>query len=205
MKKLLLLSAMLVCAIGLRAQQTTAEEKGIAFKAWKAITAKQGAVTKKTCPADCTVSYTDYEEPSEAYFVENNVSCFKLKRGGWAVYHSHVDGAEGTPGFYDFASYTYKSGALKKADLLPVPAVSELLDKEKCAGKENLVEKIKKCYSQRPKDFLRYEFYAENKSVDIRLTPLDLEAEMEQGNFTEECFELIKSVEYHWDGERFSR
>lgn len=186
-----------------QAIEAPADSQGVAFEAWKMIMAESGVKVKDKCPDDCTVEYTQSEEPDEGFFVESSVTCFPLKSGGWATFLYHLEAAESSPGVFSFNSYTFNDGTLAKADLLPVPSIDELLDAEKCVGQEELVEKFKKVFAQRPKDFLVYYFRPKEKYVTIELRPLDVEAEEEKGDWLETYWDLRHETVYKWNGEKF--
>lgn len=182
-----------------------ADSQGVAFEAWKLIMAQSGAKVKDACPDDCTVEYTKSEEPDEGFFVEHTVTCFPLKSEGWAVFLYHLEAPESSPGVFSFSSFTLNDGKLTKANRLPVPSIDELLDPEKCIGQEELVEKLKKVYAQRPEDFLVYNFRPKEKYVTIELRPNDVETEEEKGDWLETYWDLRKDVVYRWNGEQFAR
>ena len=178
-------------------------DQPVAFEAWKLICEGNGVEVKKTCPVDCTVEYTESDEPAEGFFVDDQVGCFPMKSGGWAVCHQHIEAAESSPGYYAYETYTYAGGKLEKADFLVVPPIDELLDAQKCSGHEEIVAQIKKNYSSRAKDFLVYYFKAKEKTVEVNLRPIDYESEESSDNWTESHFGLVKPAIYHWNGERF--
>ena len=149
------------------------------------------------------MEYAESDEPDEAYFVDDEVGCYPLKSGGWAVVHQHIEAAESTPGFYAYDTYTFDGDKLTKADYLVVPPADELLDAQKCVGHEAMAAQIKKNYSSRPKDFLTYGINAKEKTLEVHLRPLDYESEESAGNFSEAHFDLVKPVKYRWNGERF--
>ena len=180
-----------------------ATDQPVAYEAWKLICAQNGVEVKKPCPKGCTVEYAYADEPDEAFFVDDEVHCFPLKGGGWAVCHQRIEAAESTPGYYAYNTYIYNGGKLEKASLLAVPPIDELLDAQKCSGHEEMVEQIKKNYSSRPTDFLVYDFSAKGKTAEISLRPIDYESEESDGNWSEAHFDLVKPVIYRWNGERF--
>ena len=183
--------------------EEVATTEPVAYEAWKRICAANGIEVKKPCPEGCTVEYSESDESDEAYFVDDEVGCYPLKSGGWAVVHQHIEAAESTPGFYAYDTYTFDGDKLTKADYLVVPPADELLDAQKCVGHEAMAAQIKKNYSSRPKDFLTYGINAKEKTLEVHLRPLDYESEESAGNFSEVHFNLVKPVKYRWNGERF--
>lgn len=183
--------------------------EGIAFEFYKLRLAHLGEATDVgECPEDITLSYTSSVEDIEGFFADGTHSCFPLSGGGWLFVYEGVEAAEGGPGLYTYETYTYKDGELEEAEALPVPAFDELFDEEAVdPGNVDLIPRLKASYRERPRDFLVYYINPFERTVVVRLNPLDAEAEMETGAWLE-CYweygrEYSDLPEYHWDGKAF--
>ena len=185
-----------------------ADSTGIAFECYKQIMARFDKPVDGECPEGVTLSYLDSMDDIEGYMSNGTYSCFPLVGGGWLCVYEHVEAAEGTPGFYNYASYTYKDGELADVEVLPVPALEELFDEASVdPGNKELVPKLKANFKERPRDFLTYWIDPFEQTVIPQLRPVDLESEEASGNWLEAYWEYRKDGDrlpvYHWNGKEF--
>ena len=142
-------------------------------------------------------SFTDEYDIKQEYCA-NKIDYYALphKDGGYTALVRYQAQCEATL-FWDNFSYVCKDGKITKIEnILPVPDVNDLLDADKCKGRDDQVAEIKKQYNSGPHLYLLYSFTETG----------ELHATME-GNGCEQWgesdLELMKDAVYTWNGEKF--
>ncbi|MBP5518665.1 MAG: hypothetical protein J6X91_08435 [Bacteroidales bacterium] len=188
----------------------------VAYQAWMEIAKSHGLEGKYICPENSTVGYTaeaENDEEAEGYMIDDQVSCYPYKDGGFFTVHSHVEAAEGQGGEFEYTFYNFKDGVLTKIDNpLPVPEFADLLSDSKDAPlQEDMVARLENLFKSRPGDFVAYEFYPEEYKLKAYLHPLSWGRDVEPDetghyNWLEQFYEMRARPDkntYKWNGESF--
>ena len=87
-----------------------ADCQGVAFEAYRAICALDGAEITMEAPEDCTLSYTTVTDDIEGYYEQTTYDCFPRPGGGWLVIETWCGGAEGEATAYISKAYDFSDG-----------------------------------------------------------------------------------------------
>ena len=163
---------------------------------------KAGPSSKESC--DGNLHYTMCDD-CEGYNGGTDVYCFVRKNedyepNGWFVIEASMSCPEGIGCSHSFNAYIYDGNKLTPTEL-PVPSLNDLLDDEKCKGRESEVEKFKAIFDQRPRDFIQYLINFEEKTLKAVLYPLDLEED--QQNFIDWELRFKDGYQFEWHGGEF--
>ena len=169
---------------------------------------KAGPSSKESCDGDLHFIIND---DCEGYYGGTDIYCFPRKNqdyetDGWFVIEASMSCPEGIGCSHSYNAYIHDGRALFEGDKLtptelPVPALDDLLDYEKCKGRESEVEKFKAIFDQRPRDFIKYEINFEEKRLKAVLYPLDIEED--QQNFIDWELRNKDGHQFEWHGEEF--
>ena len=188
----------------------------VAYQAWLEIAKSHGLEGKYICPENSTVRYAveaENDEGAEGYMIDDLVSCYPYKDGGFFTVHSHVEAAEGQGGEFEYTFYNFKDDVLTKIENpLPVPEFADLLSDSKDAPlQEDMVARLENLFKSRPGDFVAYEFYPEENKIQAYLHPLSWGRDVEPDeaghyNWLEQFYEMRARPDkntYKWNGEKF--
>ena len=158
---------------------------------------KAGPSSKESCDGDLHFTMND---DCEGYFGGTDIYCFPRKdenyqSDGWFVIEASMSCPEGIGCSHSFNAYIYDGKNLTPAEL-PVPSLDNLLDFEKCKGRESEVEKFKAIFDQRPRDFIKYEINFKEKNIKAVLYPLDIEKD--QQNFIDWELRWKDGYKFEW-------
>jgi hypothetical protein len=127
---------------------------------------------------------------------QHDYFAYPMTKGGYMVLSRCVISEEYSDDDDKCDSYTYQNGRLDTArNVLPVPDINEWLDPTKCKDHDSDVQNAIKAY-QTERDNLSYEI--DEKTGNI--TPYRAGY---NENWSESYSELLKQVEYTWNGEQF--
>lgn len=163
---------------------------------------KAGPDSKESCDGDLHFTMND---DCKGYFGGTDIYCFPRKdenyqSDGWFVIEASMSCPEGIGCSHSFNAYIYDGDKLTPTEL-PVPSLDNLLDFEKCKGRESEVEKFKAIFDQRPHDFIQYLINFEEKTLKAVLYPLDLEED--QQNFIDWELRFKDGHQFEWHGGEF--
>ena len=146
-----------------------------------------------------------YDEECEGCSSGEEVDCFPLNDGGYLVAFTHDFGGPGCATEYYFWTKYYKDGELtdEVKDILPQPALDELLNPDKTEDYKNDIAEFRKMFEKSPVDFICYDFQPP-VSLTVRLNPWDCEeAYYNMDKVRLDSYQGDQLPVYLWDGEKF--
>ncbi|MEE3448349.1 MAG: hypothetical protein VZQ51_07040 [Bacteroidales bacterium] len=143
-------------------------------------------------------------EESEGCDSGEELACYPLKNGGYLVVFKHDFSGPGCASEYSFWAKKYNDGKLSAVkDVLPVPALEDLLDPGKAADYKKDVDEFRKMFQEAPENYLCYEFQPP-ESLTVRLHPWECEeAYFNMDKVMKDPYNGDKVPEYKWDCEKF--
>ena len=141
---------------------------------------KAGPSSKESCDGNLHFTLND---DCEGYYGGTDIYCYVRHNEedepcGWFVIEASMSCPEGIGCSHNFNAYVYDGEKLTPAEL-PVPALDDLLDGEKCKDRESDVEKFRAIFDQRPRDFIKYDINFQEKTLKAVLYPLDFEEDQQ--------------------------
>lgn len=128
---------------------------------------------------------------------------FPYKNGGYFAVSNHNQRV-----FYgdysDYKTYNYKEGKFDTVkNILPVPALSELLDEDKCKEDDNVKQIITRLYNSNPQNYIKYDFI-DGMAIKAHLEPReDEDQEWDALYYNDFLIDYDHQPTYKWNGTQF--
>lgn len=156
--------------------------------------------------ADKKVYYFDENlSNDEGFSSDNYYYAYPIDGGGYLAIISHAEAAEGTGGYTDYYTYTFKDGKLTRVkNVLPtVTDINSLINTDIEADNADGFKALRAAFAKNSADLICYVIYQSDPEIRPELRPLDYD----NPDWDDAYYDYLKDLDdlpsYVWNGKKF--